>query len=128
MHPLKSIEFHTNFKPSGDLVFRRNELRKIVINKFLTEEPGTGRGEKASMYMYLVEKLKDGRHIYLTRPARLRLGFDFLIHVKGERFKGGGDNPAHDDIYDDLMRKKKGGPRKISLGLPSFSIRYPYHS
>jgi len=109
---MKRREFRTNFKPCGSFASRRNELRKIVIDKFLTEEPGKGRREKASMYKYFVEKLKDSRCIYLTRPAPLKLGFDFLIHVEGETFKRGGDNPAHDDIRDDLMCKKKENPTK----------------
>lgn len=97
----------TNFKPYGDLTFRRNELRKIVILKFITEKPGKGTGYKTSRYRYIVEKLKDCRHIYLTRPAPLKWGFDFIIHVEGETFRNGKDNPAHEDILEDLKAKKE---------------------
>jgi len=44
----------------------REELRKIVVSKFLEEEPGLGKGSDASHYRYNVETLCDGRRIYLT--------------------------------------------------------------
>ena len=74
----------------------RNSVRSKVVNEFLNEKPGTGKGEKATNYRYDVEKLKDGRKIYLTRPAPKRFGFDFLIHVEKEIFKNNKDNPEHE--------------------------------
>jgi hypothetical protein len=103
-------EFRTNFKPQEDLVSSRNELRKIVLNEFLTERPGTGRGEKASRHKYVVEELKDGRKIYLLRPAWLKVGFDFEIWV--ERWSNNEDKrPSHDDVLNDLRQKRKEKPQ-----------------
>ena len=102
------IDFYTNFKPSGNFNRDRVELRKIVINKFLQEKPGRGRGTYSSTYRYNVEKLSDGRRIYLTRPAPLKLGFDFIIHVENRIFLSSfRDNPSHSDIYTDLIYKKE---------------------
>jgi hypothetical protein len=70
------------------------------------ENPGQGRQEKAAHYVYYVEKLADLNRIFLTRPARQRQGFDYLIHVENHRFMNGRDNPKHDDILNDLKRKK----------------------
>lgn len=102
--------------PAHEIVFRvdgslpRKELRRGIVEHFLLEEPGTGRREKTSRYIYYVEELEDGSRIYLTRPAYLKKGFDFLIHVENKVFMNGKDNPRHDDIFEDLKRKKKENP------------------
>lgn len=92
----------------------RRELRKKTVEQFLLEEPGTGTGHRTSRYVYYVETLQDGRRVFLTRPARLKKGFDFLIHVERINFeKHGGrrrDYPKHDDIFEDLKAKKKENP------------------
>jgi len=82
-----------------------------VVERFLLEEPGTGTKNYTSRYIYYVEKLKDDNRIYLTRPAYLKKGFDFLIHVEGKLFLTRGDYPKHDDIFLDLRGKKKVGPK-----------------
>jgi hypothetical protein len=64
----------------------REQLRKILILKFLEEEPGQGTGNLTSYYRYNVETLSDGKRVYLARPARLNHGFDFTIHVEGAFF------------------------------------------
>jgi hypothetical protein len=89
----------------------RNELRRKVIEQFFREEAGTGRGDKTSRYTYYVEKLEDGNRIFLTRPAYLKKGFDFVIRVEGKIFLNGKDNPSHNDIFGDLKRKKRENPR-----------------
>jgi len=102
-------EIHTKFKPKKDFVHSRNELRKIVINEFLTEKPGTGRGKKASRYKYIVEKLENGRKIYLLRPAWKKAGFDFEIWV--EKWLNKADKrPSHEDILNDLRQKREIDP------------------
>lgn len=88
----------------------RVELRKIVVSQFLKEEPGLGRGDDASHYRYNVETLRDGRRIYLTRPAYLKKGFDFRINVERVVFQTGREYPKHDDIFDDLRKKKAENP------------------
>lgn len=84
----------------------RNDLRKAVIDEFLKEQPGTGKGNKRSHYTYYVEILSNGNRIYLTRPAWNKMGFDFVIHVENMIFSNGKDNPSHDDIFNDLRKKK----------------------
>ncbi|OFY70088.1 MAG: DNA adenine methylase, partial [Bacteroidetes bacterium RIFOXYA12_FULL_33_9] len=87
----------------------RDEVRKRVFELFFKEPPGKGGGELASKYTYYVEKLKDGKFVYLTRPANLKKGFDFLVRVQNIDFsKGNGryrDYPKHDDIIEDLKNK-----------------------
>lgn len=88
----------------------RRELRRKVVEQFLLEEAGTGTGDKTSRYTYYVEKLQDGHRIYLTRPAYLKKGFDFLIHVEGKVFMTGKDFPKHNDIFEDLKKKREENP------------------
>lgn len=88
----------------------RQDLRRIVVSKFLEEEPGLGTGNNTSRYRYNVETLNDGRRIYLTRPAYLKKGFDFLINVEGMVFMTRGEFPKHDDIFKDLRLKRNSNP------------------
>jgi len=86
----------------------RNDLRKRVVNIFFEEEHGEGGGDLASKYIYYVEELIDGNRIYLSRPAHLKKGFDFLIHVENIDFSKGRkyrDYPKHSDLLDDLNLK-----------------------
>ncbi|MCK4463847.1 MAG: DNA adenine methylase [Candidatus Omnitrophica bacterium] len=84
----------------------RNKLRKIVIDSFISEKAGSGKGDDTSKYKYIVETLNSGDRIYLTRPVSLNKGFDFIIHVENNSFKKGKDNPRHADISEDLTYKK----------------------
>ena len=92
----------------------RNDVRKRIVNCFLLETPGRGKGSLVSKYNYIVRICLNGNKIVLTRPANLKNGFDFLIRVEGINFnKGKGrirDYPKHDDIFDDLKNKKKESP------------------
>ena len=86
----------------------RNEVRKKVIYVFLNESPGTGRGELATRYNYIVAKLKKRNKVILARPANKRFGFDFLIRVENTNFNISGkrsSNPKHEDILNDLQKK-----------------------
>jgi len=94
----------------------RNEVRIRVLKEFLKEKPGTGKGDAATHYTYYVEKLLDGKRIFLTRPGFLNKQFDFVINVEGINFnkaKSGRrrTNPTHDDICSDLQGKKKNDPK-----------------
>jgi hypothetical protein len=88
----------------------RRQLRDIVINKFMEEEPGLGSGDDTSRFRYNVETLSDGRRIYLTRPAYLKKGFDFRINVEKTIFQTKHEYPKHDDIFDDLKLKNRENP------------------
>lgn len=96
-----------NFSNAGS----RNEVRIRVLKEFINEEPGIGKGDKATHYTYYVEKLSNGKRIFLKRPGFLNKQFDFVINVEGINFnnKGSGrtrTNPTHDDIFSDLEAKK----------------------
>lgn len=91
----------------------RREIRKELIDHFLDEEPGEGRGELCSHYIYYVEVLADKRRVFLKRPAPLNKGFDFEVHVEGLNF---GESrrttmPSHAAILRDLSLKKSENPQ-----------------
>ena len=85
-------------------------MRRRVVECFMLETPGQGKGDLVSKYHYIVKALPGGNEIILTRPANKKNGFDFLIRVDGIDFsKGNGrrrDFPKHDDIKEDLEFKK----------------------
>ncbi len=91
---------------SGNHEKDRNALRQLVLDEFIIEQAGTGKGNLTSKYRYNVELLSSGRSIYLERPAVLNKGFDFVIHVENEIFMNGKSNPKHADILGDLRTKK----------------------
>ena len=82
----------------------RTDVRNEIINLFLLEEPGTGRGELCSQYHYVVDEY-DGYQIILHRPATLNKGFDFTVNVNGFFFFKNRryTHPSHNDIIDVLM-------------------------
>lgn len=87
----------------------RSELRKEIINIFLKESPGTGKGELTSRYNYIVKK-KGEQEVYLKRPAQFNNGFDFTLNVSNTNFNPGGratTRPTHGNIIDDLVQKKE---------------------
>ncbi|MDD2840478.1 MAG: hypothetical protein PHY80_05170 [Rickettsiales bacterium] len=90
----------------------REEIRNYIINEFLKEEPGSGSGDLSSKYRYNVEILNCGKKIYLSRPANLNKGMDFIVKVenttfltkKGKQYK---EAPSHFSIINDLLKKKE---------------------
>jgi hypothetical protein len=93
----------------------RNNLRSLVLAEFIKERAGTGKGEDTSKYRYMVEQLTSGNWLFLTRPAVLNKGFDFVIHVENHIFHQGKDNPTHDDLLEDLRCKKNNNPKQFDL-------------
>lgn len=87
-------------------------IRKELTNVFLEENAGNGKGELAARYIYFVEKLEDGRRIYLKRPAALNKGFDFTVHVEKTNFgkTRATTLPSHNSIIEDLIKKKSENP------------------
>lgn len=86
----------------------RKAFRSEVINGFLAEEPGMGKGELTSRYQYVVANF-DNNRVYLQRPAQFNNGFDFTIHVSGINFNPTGrrtTRPTHHNILEDLRAKK----------------------
>ena len=108
--------------PEGDIdsadlslnhIRNRNTLRSFVINEFLKEQPGTGNKELTSVCRYDAEELSDGRKVYLTRPAYLNKGFDFVVNVEGMIFPNGKTNPRHEDIFSDINLKIAAVPQEM---------------
>lgn len=92
----------------------REELRKNVVNKFLSEKGGYWKDgiKHVTRFKYFVEKLKDGKRIYLLRPTYLNKGIDFQVWV--EKFDGVENRrPSHKDIFNDLELKKKENPKDL---------------
>lgn len=95
----------------------RFELRKEIINIFLEESPGTGKGCLASRNKYTVKNIGENQ-VYLQRPAQFNNGFDFTLNVSGINFndnyyndksklKRSTTRPSHEHIYADLRSKKE---------------------
>ena len=88
----------------------RNEVRMRVVKAFSSEIPGKGKKDDASKYIYVVETLSSGDHVYLQRPANLHNGFDFLVCVENANYalpeKRKRNFPKHDDLAEDLKAKK----------------------
>lgn len=104
----------------------RNEVRMRVVAALSTEEPGIGKGDDASKYIYYVETLNSGDRVYLQRPANLHNGFDFLVCVENTNYALPGERrrnfPKHDDLGLDLEKKKAENPemyRKLYVLLRS---------
>jgi len=79
------------------------EAIKSLLLTFLEEEPEAN-------YKYYVEKLSDGRKIYIKRPTR-RMNFDFEIWIEDPR---GEYKPKHDDIINELINIKKADKQAFS--------------
>ena len=107
-------EISTFFSNEGS----RNDVRMRVVNFFSKEEPGEGKKDEASRYIYYVENLKDGNRIYLQRPANLHNGFDFLICVENTNYaelgKRSQNSPRHEDIGKDLQDKTEENEEEYS--------------
>lgn len=70
----------------------RASVRREVFNHWLSEKPGTAA--LFNTYRYDVELLPDDSQIYLTRPARLNRGADFVVYCEGFiRWKNGKPKP-----------------------------------
>jgi len=86
----------------------RLETRREIVELFLNEECGKGKGELSSKYEYLVEQY-ESYGIVLKRPAPLNKGFDFIVHINGFYFKTKRKhtNPSHDDVTFALQQIKE---------------------
>lgn len=87
----------------------REEVRKKLLLAFVDETPGKGKGELASKYQYFVEKLADGKRVFLKRPGTLNKGVDFMVCVEGYSFgrNKNKDMASFKDIIEDLVSKQK---------------------
>lgn len=91
-------------------ITNRIDMRKDLVCLFLLENPGTGTGIYASKYKYIVDTF-DRYTIYLTRPAPLNKGIDFIVNIDGIYFINTKNmrrhkNPSHEDIFISLENCK----------------------
>lgn len=110
----------------------RDELRKWIINIFLDEIPGTGKGELCSRYEYIAFRY-DSSNVILKRPAQFNNGFDFTIHVTGYNFnpRRSTTRPTHDNIISDLREKANENAKmyeKLSSQIDNIFQCQPYDS
>lgn len=84
-------------------IINRTQMRDDLINKFIKEQPGTGKGNLASRYTYTVDSFNTYQ-ILLKRPTQLNKGFDFTVNISGVYFKKQKlySNPSHSDIINAL--------------------------
>ncbi|PEC48929.1 hypothetical protein [Bacillus sp. AFS096315] len=99
---MPNYELNVNYPNTED----RKEIRDFLVDIFKKEKPGTGTGELSTKYTYYVETLTNGNRIFLTRPAMLNKGFDFVVRVENTLFSNNKNSPRHIDIIDDLSEKK----------------------
>jgi hypothetical protein len=95
-----TVDFNLNHKS-------RKELRDAVVQEFLKEKGGYWDNDilHVTRYRYFVEKLSNGKRIYLKRPTYLNKGIDFQVWI--EKMIGDEDKrPAHSDIIQDFKAKK----------------------
>ncbi len=113
----------------------RSNFRKEIIELFLDEKPGTGKGNLTTRYKYVVNQLQDGRKVYLSRPANFNNGFDFTLNVSNTNFNAGLINnkgkskrastrPTHDNILTDLRNKKIKNPQLYKLFMSQIDLIY----
>jgi len=89
----------------------REEYHKKLIMLFLEEKHGTS--EEWNYYDYYVENGKNGKRVYLHRPAYKNKGMDFEVRVEDYQFRYGkygniistGNRPKHDEIWADVYNK-----------------------
>lgn len=95
----------------------RAETRSRVLEIWILECPGRGRGDEMQRYRYDAEKLSDGSWVYLLRPAGLNKGCDFVVLCENWlRYKNGRDRPPrHKDIINAIRQFRKKFPRKLRL-------------
>lgn len=90
--------------------------RKLLIEEFLKEQPGSIKS--VTEYYYFVETLQNDKRIYLKRPTALNKEVDFEVRIEDTQFRYGkhgniistGNRPSHDDIINDLAKKKLENP------------------
>ena len=96
----------------------RIDARREIVELFLCETAGTGKGENTSKYNYEVEVYQNYK-IILNRPGMLNKGFDFTVDINGIKFKNLHNNgfhvPSHKDIENALFQAKEEYPNDYYL-------------
>ena len=84
-----------------DHINSREEARKHILLTYAIEDCHVKT-------RYYVEKLRNGKHIYLERPTILNKGCDFVLFAEDIlTYNNGNDKaPSHKDVLQDLTTKK----------------------
>lgn len=93
------------------------KTRSRVLEIWVLECPGRGRGDEMQCYRYDVEKLSDGSWVYLLRPAGLNKGCDFVVLCENWlRYKNGRDRPPrHKNMINAVRQFGRKFPRRLRL-------------
>lgn len=112
----KDDKIYEEFEIDFDLRLNsRDAQRKKAVETFLSEKSGYWKNgvKHVTRYKYFVEKINDGRRVFLLRPTYLNKGIDFQVWV--EKMDGKNDmRPSHQDIFKDLKIKMNEDPKQIS--------------
>ncbi|GGC71525.1 hypothetical protein [Haloferax sulfurifontis] len=79
-------------------------LNRLRVGVVLTFSLNEGRDEK--YIRYNIDKLSDGREVFMIRPAWLNKGYDFKVCVEGWD-DSANPAPSHPNIYSDLYWKRE---------------------
>lgn len=113
----KDDKIYEEFEINFDLRLNsRDSLRKKAVEMFLSEKGGYWKNglKHVTRYKYFVEKIKDGRRVFLLRPTYLNKGIDFQVWV--EKMDGKTDmRPSHQDVFKDLKIKMEENPNQIPI-------------
>ena len=111
----KNDKIYEEFEIDFDLrLTSREALRRKAVEDFLSEKNGYWKDgvKHVTRYKYFVEKIQDGRRVYLLRPTYLNKGIDFQVWV--EKMDGEEDKrPSHQDVFKDLQLKQNENPKEI---------------
>lgn len=94
-------------------------MRSHLVNTFLDEEPGTGRGDLCSRNIYVVERSLSGHVVELHRPANRNNGMDFTVRCPTITFNC--ENriwrhvPRHKDLVAALQSIRRRHPAEYGL-------------
>lgn len=80
----------------------KGDIRNYLLEKWSQEDEGLS-------FRYFVERLSDGKRVYLERPANLNKGCDFVILAENLfKYKNGNDKPPkHVDLLYYIRHKKE---------------------
>src|ERR1051326_1059860 len=86
----------------------RTAVRREVVGYWIEE--ACGDPDESHRYRYNVERLGDGKWVFLKRPAWLNKGMDFVIWCEDFRGPGRASRPKHADVFAELASVMESRP------------------
>lgn len=110
----KGRAVHDHLKTLSLKRLSREGLRRAVVAAWLEEAPGDL--SERHVYRYDVECLADGSTIFLTRPARINKGMDFVIRCEGwNLYKNGNPKPPGHEEFILAIKKAASNQGKLDV-------------